>query len=85
VSPSTAYRRMLSRWRTRRRAVSRVSIWGPRFVGGAEALVEAEVEMKRTEEEWTRERDLIDRGRAREDLPAQKEETVAEDKAPVHA
>jgi hypothetical protein len=39
------------------------------------------------EEEWTRERDHIDRRRrrAREGLPAQEEETAAEDKVPVRA
>jgi hypothetical protein len=49
-------------------------------------MVEAEVEVKKTDEEFKRVRDKIDRGRrrARDDLPAQEEKTVAEDKLPVH-
>jgi hypothetical protein len=56
MSPSTARRRAPSRWRIRRRAVSRVSLCGPRFVGDAEALVEVKMEVKLKGTESGRER-----------------------------
>jgi hypothetical protein len=48
VSPSPPRRSAPSQWRTRRRAVSRVSFWSPRLLGAADVM-EVLVELKKTE------------------------------------